>query len=742
MPARTMGLSLSNEDPIEAAAAMEIPFFSLYNERIGEILDAVDRLRDLKVTKEGIQLPTIVVVGDQSSGKSSVLESLAGISLPRGQGICTRVPLIMRLQGSHYRGSEPEFYLEYQGKTVPTSEQGIPKAINTGTDEIAGKQKGVSDNPITLVVKKRGVPDLTLVDLPGITRVPVHGQPEDIYEQISKIIMEYITPKETIILNVLSATVDFPTCESIRMSRAVDKSGERTLAVVTKADKAPEGLLEKVTADDVNIGLGYVCVRNRIGTESYEEARAAEASLFEAHPLLSMIDKSMVGIPVLAQKLVKIQASIIGKCLPEIIKKIDEKHTQNVSELNTLPRKLNNIAEAMEVFVKVIGSAKESLARLLLRGEYDEFLDDKTMHCPARIVELLDEYSQQLHYRSSSLPRGEYDDKTMHCPPQILELPDDLPQHCSAYAILPDEYSQPSPSQSSSLQRGEYDEYSQQLRYKSSLAEEESSKNTLFLMEEIAVLEESSRLALPNFLPRPAFRTILKQKLKGVAQTPFEFTRKVWNYIEGVVIRILVGHSESYPQLQTSCRRAAYNLITKMRERSYSYVQEMVEMETIADYTSNPEYMNTWHDLMKYQEPLLQILNGNSFNTQLEIPGFDRMEVLHLKVLSKKVEQAFDMKMRVTAYWKIVMLRLVDNLALHLLISMKNLVNEEMEAEIVKEFMGGNGGGLERLFEESTAVANKREKLNGSINLLKESKDVLAQVMDRIALESVHGHVE
>nr|CAD1837443.1 unnamed protein product [Ananas comosus var. bracteatus] len=63
-----------------------------YNDRIRPLLDAVDGLRHLKVTQEGIQLPTIVVVGDQSSGKSSVLESLAGISLPRGQGICTASP--------------------------------------------------------------------------------------------------------------------------------------------------------------------------------------------------------------------------------------------------------------------------------------------------------------------------------------------------------------------------------------------------------------------------------------------------------------------------------------------------------------------------------------------------------------------------------------------------------------------------------------------------------------------------
>ncbi|CAI8599340.1 unnamed protein product [Vicia faba] len=122
-----------------------------------------------------------------------------------------------------------------------------------------------------------------MMDFLGITRVPVHGQPDNIYDQIKDIIMEYITPEESIILNVLSATVDF-----------------------TTSDRSPEGLLEKVTTDDVNIGLGYVCVRNQISNESYEESRNEEHNLFESHSLLSKIDKSIVGILVLAHKLVHV----------------------------------------------------------------------------------------------------------------------------------------------------------------------------------------------------------------------------------------------------------------------------------------------------------------------------------------------------------------------------------------------------------------------------------------------------
>lgn len=183
------------------------PIVSSYNERIRPILDAIDKLRSLMVMEEGIQLPTIVVVGDQSSGKSSVLESLAGISLPRGRGICTRVPLVMRLQ--HHSDPEPELSLEYNGRVEHTDEDNISEDIVNATNLIAGDSKGISDTPLTLLVKKNGVPDLTMVDLPGITRVPVRGQPENIYDQIKDIIMKYIKPEESIILNVLSASADF-----------------------------------------------------------------------------------------------------------------------------------------------------------------------------------------------------------------------------------------------------------------------------------------------------------------------------------------------------------------------------------------------------------------------------------------------------------------------------------------------------------------------------------------------------
>ncbi|KAJ7968792.1 Dynamin-related protein 4C [Quillaja saponaria] len=112
----------------------------------------------------------------------------------------------------------------------------------------------------------------------------------------------------------------------------------------------------------------------------------------------------MVGIPVLAQKLVQIQAASISKRLPEMVKKINEKLNANLSELQTLPKSMTSAADAMTAFMRIIGLAKESLRKILLTGEFDEYPDEKKMHCTARIVEMLDNYSDQLHQCPESDP--------------------------------------------------------------------------------------------------------------------------------------------------------------------------------------------------------------------------------------------------------------------------------------------------------------------------------------------------
>ncbi|XP_016574333.1 putative dynamin-related protein 4A [Capsicum annuum] len=127
-------------------------------------------------------------IAEPRPSDKSVLESIAGIKLPRGEGICTRVPLITRLQNHR----ETEVYLEYNGNLVPTDEAHIADVIILATNEIARHGKGISDISSKLIVKKNGVPDLTMVDLPRITRVTVLGQIEDMLEQISDAVVIWI----------------------------------------------------------------------------------------------------------------------------------------------------------------------------------------------------------------------------------------------------------------------------------------------------------------------------------------------------------------------------------------------------------------------------------------------------------------------------------------------------------------------------------------------------------------------
>ena len=98
---------------------------------------------------------------------------------------------------------------------MQTDEVHIADAINIATEEISGSGKGISNAPLTLVVMKNGFPDLTMADLSGISRVPVHG---------SLTTSSGIRTEESIILNILHASVDFTTFESIRVSRQVDYS--------------------------------------------------------------------------------------------------------------------------------------------------------------------------------------------------------------------------------------------------------------------------------------------------------------------------------------------------------------------------------------------------------------------------------------------------------------------------------------------------------------------------------------
>lgn len=252
-----------------------------------------------------------------------------------------------------------------------------------------------------------------------------------------------------------------------------------------------------------------------------------------------------------------------------------------------------------------------------------------------------------------------------------------------------------------------------------------------FLIHEIDVLMESKGICFSNYISRAAFTTLLRIKINSISSVPVEFLNKLWSYVESVFVHILSEQSDCYPQLQNSIRRASESLISKKKNQSIKSLMEIMEMERLIYYTYHPEYISTLNNLMKKQDEFMGIATGIRSPPRIMIDGFGQFEVGHLRSTDYEIlRQAFDLKMRMFAYWQIVLRRLVDSMALHINCSIHNLINSEMEAELTKHLFETNG--LKRMLEESPGVTDKRSRLNQSINLLKESKDIVAKIMNEV----------
>ena len=199
-----------------------------------------------------IDLPQITVVGSQSSGKSSVLENIVGRDfLPRGTGIVTRRPLILQLinrrptkdtsdseqlipteQVNENNKDEWGEFLHIPNKKFYDFNE-IRNEIVKETEAKTGKNAEFRPVPINLRIYSPHVLTLTLVDLPGLTKVPVGDQPKDIEKQIKEMVLSFITKPNAIILSVTAANTDLANSDGLMLAREVDPEGTRTIGVLT-----------------------------------------------------------------------------------------------------------------------------------------------------------------------------------------------------------------------------------------------------------------------------------------------------------------------------------------------------------------------------------------------------------------------------------------------------------------------------------------------------------------------------
>ena len=307
-------------------------------------LKVINELQDVFSTvgtsPDSIKLPQIVVVGSQSAGKSSVLESIVRKNfLPRGGGIVTRRPLIIQITQDNLAVPSWACFLHNPDKKY-TDFNEVRDEIVAETDRICGNSKNILPDPITLKIYAADLPTLTLVDLPGIVKVPVGDQPENIEEQTINLVKSFVQNPNSIILAASPGNVDLANSEALKMARQVDPESNRTLAVITKAD-----LMERTTENrlvlegkSIPVKLGIIGVINRSQAkidegQPIDECIKQEEMFFKTN--YNYISGEM-GTPYLTTRLCKILLEHVKECLPELIIRITEQKVHQQGVLDSL----------------------------------------------------------------------------------------------------------------------------------------------------------------------------------------------------------------------------------------------------------------------------------------------------------------------------------------------------------------------------------------------------------------------
>ena len=326
-----------------------------------EILNIGNVLNSIFINRGDIDIPQLVVVGSQSSGKSSILNSILGMDiLPTCSNMVTRGPLQLELIQT--KKDIKACFGEYVDSTWmnlneinidfpnPTDEQKseIRGMIKQLTNQYAGTGMNITDNPIYLRIYSPNIPNLSLVDLPGLTMVACtdKGQPKDIKDRIRNLVGGYIKNKSSIIMAVMPARTDIEADIALDLIKEHDPRCERTVGILTKIDLMNEGtdithLLENKVSKDLQLGYGYYAIKNRnkieMDTMNVLDGLREEYRYFSEHPVYGNHRyKEFMGIPCLCRNLTNLLVKSLKKSFPRILEKINRDLESNTASLNKL----------------------------------------------------------------------------------------------------------------------------------------------------------------------------------------------------------------------------------------------------------------------------------------------------------------------------------------------------------------------------------------------------------------------
>lgn len=393
-------------------------------------MDFLDSMRILGVS-ESLPIPQIAVVGDQSSGKSSLLEALSGIPFPRGTGLVTRCPTCISMQQVDNSVWQAKIKLTSKTHSQDEIEISRPEDIadkiveltNTLTDNDPNR---LSRDGILIRVTAPNVSNINIVDLPGIVRTTTSGQSRSVIADIDLLLERVMAEPRTIILAVIPANQDIATVDVLERAQRVDPQGVRTIGVLTKADLVDQGAENEVVAVLKNIrkplALGYVIVKNRSQAQlklglSLSDALANETDFFDSHPVWHNVDRAKRGMDALSKRLTTVLVSRVKSSMPSIAANIQEKLTDIDRKLTELgPEMSANDAERRKILLRLLSHYSQVL-RQVSEGDYRDSLAQK--HPALRVkylaADVVNDLKIQLASRIPNFDAESFEKKLVDC---------------------------------------------------------------------------------------------------------------------------------------------------------------------------------------------------------------------------------------------------------------------------------------------------------------------------------------
>ncbi|KAJ1941245.1 mitochondrial dynamin GTPase Msp1, partial [Linderina macrospora] len=364
-----------------------------------KLLEIQTILRTVESTEVGqekkaspLQLPSIVVIGSQSSGKSSVLEAIVGQEfLPKGSNMVTRRPIELTLvntpDSDEEYGEFPQLGLDrirdfkQIQRTLYDLNMSVPES------------ECVSDKPVELRIYSPHVPDLRLVDLPGYIQVVNRKQPPVLRQRIRDLCEGYLK-QPNIILAVCAADVDLANSEALKASRRNDPLGMRTIGVITKVDMAePDMAVHMLTQNEYPLHLGYigvVCkpVREKAGKTS-REILLSEAQYFQRHAEFRQ-PEVQVGVGTLRRKLVRVLEDSMRRSMSTLVdavrSELEETRYQIKVQYNderVSPE--SYMAESLDTLKQRFKAFQQKFGKPQLRAEVQKWLESRVMDVCAEL---------------------------------------------------------------------------------------------------------------------------------------------------------------------------------------------------------------------------------------------------------------------------------------------------------------------------------------------------------------------